>query len=132
MSKSNKKKSQQLGMPHGTANGRLRKMILFDLVKNCKEDTCFRCGEKIVRLHNFSIEHKEHWLDSDHPFELFFDLDNIAFSHIKCNFVSKRVWNKGMKTPHGTKNRYTRHGCRCNLCRSAHTVWKRKQRKKLS
>lgn len=80
---SSSKKSAFLGMPHGTANARLRKMILFRLIKKCGEDTCFRCGKAIGNLDDLSIEHKLPW--ENRSVDLFWDLDNIAFSHLKCN-----------------------------------------------
>lgn len=72
-----------MGMPHGTASHKLRKMILFSLVQRIGEDVCYRCGRKIENLEQFSIEHKKKWLGIDA--KLFWDLDNIAFSHLSCN-----------------------------------------------
>lgn len=86
----NRVKSEQLGMSHSTANGQLRKMIMFDLVKKAGLDDCFQCKEKINDIGNFSIEHKTPWLHSENPRELFFDLDNIAFSHHDCNTANAR------------------------------------------
>ena len=74
-----------LGMPIGTAVGRLRKMIMFNLVKQLGKDLCYRCGEQIKYIENFSIDHKKFWLGIDK--KLFWDLENIAFSHIECNTV---------------------------------------------
>ena len=88
--KYNRVKSEQLGMSLGKANARLRKKILFDLVKKCNLDFCYRCNEKIEKIEDLSIEHKIHWLHSENPKELFFDLGNIAFSHLKCNVLSNR------------------------------------------
>lgn len=88
MNNNNKIKSKLLGMPFGTASGRLRKAILFNLVQKLEEDICFRCGEKIENIDNFSIEHKEAWQKTDNPVESFFDLDNIAFSHLRCNIIA--------------------------------------------
>lgn len=88
-SKHNKLKSEFLGMPHGTATHKLRKMILFRLVKETKQDVCFRCKTKITSINELSIDHKEPWENSS--VELFWDLNNIAFSHLKCN----RPHNKG-------------------------------------
>jgi len=86
----NTKKSQQLGMPYGTANGRLRKQIMFQLVQQSGRDICFQCGEKIEHADNLSIEHKEPWLDSKDPISKFYDLENIAFSHTSCNYGAAR------------------------------------------
>lgn len=76
-------KQKQLGMPYGTATNRLRKIILFDFIKRCNEDWCFKCGVRILNLEDLSIEHKIPWLHNSS--ELFWDLSNIAFSHIWCN-----------------------------------------------
>lgn len=81
----NDKKNEQLGMNHATAAGQLRKLILFKLVQEAGKDICFHCGKRIDSVDNFSIEHKVPWLDSNKPKELFFNLDNIAFSHLGCN-----------------------------------------------
>ena len=48
--------------------------------------SCFHCKKKIESVSEFSIEHKKAWLDSDRPKEMFFDLNNISFSHKSCNF----------------------------------------------
>jgi hypothetical protein len=100
MTPSNKKKSKFLGMPYGTASGRLRKKILFNLVQETERDVCFRCGEKIKSADEISIEHKKPWLGIN--VDLFWDLDNIAFSHLRCNIPHRvrlpdRVPPKGME-----------------------------------
>jgi hypothetical protein len=77
------KRGEQLGMPYGTATQRLRKSIMFWLVQKTGMDICYRCGEIIDNIDEFSIEHKINWLNNDTS--LFWDLDNIAFSHMKCN-----------------------------------------------
>jgi hypothetical protein len=79
----NEKKSATLGMPHGTANGRLRKNILFHLLQKHNENVCIRCNKEISCVDELSIEHIKPWegISAD----LFWDLQNIAFSHIACN-----------------------------------------------
>jgi len=72
-----------LGMSHGAANNRLRKSLLFKYVKLAGEDVCFRCNKQINSLEEFSIEHKLPWENKEAS--LFWDLDNIAFSHLTCN-----------------------------------------------
>lgn len=89
---SRKEKDKQLGIPFGTANGRLRKSIMFALVQECGKDTCYRCGKKIELEKDFTIDHKEDWLHSDDPAGLFFDLGNISFSHRKCNYKHSRIF----------------------------------------
>ena len=89
--KASEKKSWQLGMAYGTACGKLRKLILFAFVSNdLLKSLCFRCGQKIESVDEFSIDHKEPWLDSDDPQTSFFNLKNIAFSHTKCNTSQAR------------------------------------------
>ncbi|HEX8140939.1 MAG TPA: hypothetical protein VF544_25460, partial [Pyrinomonadaceae bacterium] len=61
ISKSGARKSAFLGMPHGTANARLRKMILFDLLRRHGENICFNCAQKIETVGELSIEHKRPW-----------------------------------------------------------------------
>ena len=85
MKNSNKTKNELLGMPYGTASNRLRKTILFSLVKHCQLDICYRCGLAIENIDDLSIEHKVAWQSSENPIEAFFDLDNISFSHLNCN-----------------------------------------------
>jgi len=58
-------------------------MILFDLVKRLDEDICFKCSERIETIDELSIEHKQPW--EGVSVELFWALDNIAFSHLRCN-----------------------------------------------
>ena len=50
-----------------------------EIVQN--EDICFKCKSKIKIVEELSIEHKLPW--EGISIELFWDLDNIAFSHLK-------------------------------------------------
>lgn len=77
------RKSAFLGMPHGTANNRLRKIVLFHLLRKHGENVCFKCSEKIENIDDLSIEHKQPW--EGVSIELFWSMDNIAFSHLRCN-----------------------------------------------
>ncbi len=61
VSKSGARKSVFLGMPHGAAGNRLRKLILFDLLRRHGENVCFKCSEKIETAEELSIEHKQPW-----------------------------------------------------------------------
>ena len=124
---SNEKKNTQLGMPIGTAGNRLRKEIMFKLLTKLNENICYRCGKKIESAEELSIEHKEPWLDSPNPKELFFDLENIAFSHLSCNIHARRMnWGK-----HPSTFSYKK-GCRCAGCVKANRemVYKYRQKKK--
>ena len=127
MDTSNRNKNEFLGMPYGTANNQLRKMILFDLVKRCGLDTCYRCGKKIENIDDLSIEHKKAWLGVD--VKLFWDLNNIAFSHLNCNIGSGR---RKERSPiiHGTVSGYRYNGCRCEKCRETHNEYVRRWKKR--
>jgi hypothetical protein len=83
-----KKKSEQLGMPFGTASNRLKKNILFEFVKAAGSGSCHRCNLPIESVDDLTIEHKEAWLDRN--IMLFWDIDNIAFSHAGCNSRAAR------------------------------------------
>jgi len=85
MSKGNRIKAAALGMSHGTAANRLRKMVLFSLVCRLDLNFCYRCNKEIISVNDISLEHKESWLNAENPKETFFDLDNITFSHFSCN-----------------------------------------------
>lgn len=74
-----------LGMPLGTANARLKKSITFMLARISGLTRCYRCSADITSIDEFTIEHKKGWLRSGDPKRYFFDLDNIAFSHLICN-----------------------------------------------
>jgi hypothetical protein len=88
LSKSNEKKTLQLGMSVGTATHRLRKQIMMMLVAKCSLDLCYRCGNKICNPEDLSVEHKQPWLDVSPA--LFWNIDNIAFSHLSCNVSAAR------------------------------------------
>lgn len=126
MKYSSQKKADQLGMPHGTASNRLRKSIIFDLLKKSDKNFCFQCGTEIETEDELSIEHKIPYLDSTDPVDLFFSLDNIGFSHLSCNVAAARP----RKRKHGIPSTYDK-GCRCKLCTIANTECKRKQRNAL-
>jgi len=78
---SNTKKAEQLGMSPGKASGRLKKEIMFNLLSRLGENICFQCLKTIDSADDLSIEHKKPWLNSEDPCRLFYDPENIAFSH---------------------------------------------------
>lgn len=110
---SNKKK-EQLGINPSTASHRLVKDVLWKLIKQTNQDKCCKCGELMSR-ETYSIEHLIPWLDSENPIELYFDLDNISFSHLSCNAADARKTYAEC----GTYSRYSGHNCRCDLCKNA-------------
>ena len=75
--------AQQLGMSLGTASGRLRKMLLFRQLKKHNENVCSRCNQPIDTIDELSMEHIKPW--EGRSSDLFWDLDNVAFSHRRCN-----------------------------------------------
>lgn len=81
-------------MPQGTASNKLKKSLMFSMIVKLELDICFQCGRKINTCDEMSVEHKIPWLHSKDPKALFFSLDNIAFSHLKCNIGAARPVNK--------------------------------------
>jgi hypothetical protein len=69
------RRAEQLGMSHGAASSRLRKMILFEQLRKHGENICFKCSELIESPDFLSIEHKQPW--EGRSTELFWDLSNI-------------------------------------------------------
>ena len=120
----NEQKNAQLGMPYGTANSKLRKMVLFDLLKRHGENICCRCNEPIEQIEELSMDHIEPWLGSDTA--LFWDVNNIAFAHAVCN---NRAGRRAL-SPHGTTRSYEKNGCRCQECTKAHRLAMRRWRAK--
>lgn len=88
------KKSKQLGMSPGTASAKLKKALMFKLVCMLGLNVCYRCNNIIEDECAFSLDHIEDWLDSKDPVGLFFDLNNIAFSHLSCNVSAAKRANK--------------------------------------
>lgn len=78
-------KDKFLGISYGTACNKLKKQIMFSLLQRLGEDTCFKCEKTIDDVSELSVEHKVPWENRENGVELFWDLDNIAFSHLRCN-----------------------------------------------
>lgn len=96
MGNSNAAKAAALGMSYGMANARLRKAIMFAMAVRLGEDRCYRCGGRIDSIDDLSIEHKVPWQKAADPVGVFFDLTNVAFSHLSCNAGARsgdRVWS---------------------------------------
>lgn len=84
--------------------------------------------KKIENIDDFSIEHMEAWQQAKNPKEAFFDLDNISFSHLKCNIA---VGKKMEKQPpiHGLSTTYKSGKCKCPKCTEATKMYMREWRK---
>lgn len=87
-------REEQLGMSVGKARNILNKSIMFMLVQKSNMDTCFQCGHKIESVDELTVEHMTPWLHEENAIELYFDLDNIAFSHAFCNSSAARRGNR--------------------------------------
>lgn len=83
--KAEKQRSLLLGRSFGPAVYLLKKMLLFSFAKKLGLTTCFQCGREIDSIKGFSVEHKVPWMSAPDPYDAFFNLDNIAFSHMSCN-----------------------------------------------
>jgi hypothetical protein len=145
----NERIAQQLGMSHGAAAGKLRKQVLFHLLERLKENVCFKCNELILTPDDLSIEHKKPWEGRDAS--LFWDLENIAFSHCDCNrphihggglhrptFPPGMIWCSGHKQLLPESNFYkdssTWHGFRftCKECFDKDRIGTEGRRRKIS
>ena len=137
----NEKKNKQLGMHYSTAQHRLRKRILFMLVKRLKLDSCFQCKNLIVDIDDLSIDHKKPWLDAD--IRLFWDMGNIAFSHRSCNSSAarfhtkggrkkfeKRIGNRQEEDGHYPSRTWYDRGCRCEQCKAVKSLVRLKHERK--
>ena len=109
----NERAKEQLGINLSTAQAKLRKQILWELLKELNKTKCFVCGEEMTQ-EDVSIEHIKPWLDEHNAKELFFNWANITFSHLSCNIKRKKLTRK-----HGTVYMYDKYKCRCSLCSKA-------------
>ena len=87
--KSNLRRNKFLGMSYGTASNRLKKSIMLMLLRKLDENWCYRCGGEIKTERELSIDHKKSWFNVS--IELFWNLNNIAFSHLSCNSRNKPI-----------------------------------------
>lgn len=103
------KRREFMGMNPATARARLSASILFDFAGKLGLLDCWQCDEPIKTPAEFSIEHKKPYLWKD--LSLYWDLDNIAFSHLVCN--RKRTRNGAASH---SRARYMRKQCQCQIC----------------
>ena len=104
--------SKQLGMSAGSAAHQLTRILLFGYIQRNNENICYRCGSVIETFAEFSIEHKEPWRNVSS--ELFWDLNNVAFSHKVCNTRAARHVGKRIIGDAGTSW--------CSCCKRFHPV----------
>lgn len=125
-----------LGEKLGTAQNKLKKIVLFSLIQKCGLDSCYRCSQLIENVDQLSIEHKIAWQGSPDPHFYFYNLDNISFSHLRCNIAaSDKTWRlKREKCRNG--HLYSEYGKldkqgvrRCSECNRENTRRWREQNK---
>ena len=114
---SNEQKYQTLGMPYGTAAHKLRKKIIYALISGTllAVPYCYKCAGRIHSEEDMTIEHIKPWEGRENGATLFWDIENIAFSHRWCNRPHVAVLNPKPMV-HGSHNTYDRKGCRCDEC----------------
>ncbi len=134
------KDSALLGGSFHAASRKLKKLLLFRCLETLDMLVCFRCGVRITLAEELSVDHKIPWRSADDPVAVFFDLGNIAFSHLNCNSRAASKWHIGdtnrAKTHCPAGHEYTventrwsqnqRYCCECG--RKASREWKRRMR----
>lgn len=110
----NAKKNAILGMSAGKARNILVKRVLLSLAEALGRDICFRCRQPIGDASLLSLDHVVDWLEVGPS--AYFDVNNIAFSHLSCNCAAgngNRVRGKLAR-----ERRFdTDGGRRCDSCR---------------
>lgn len=76
---------EELGVKTGKAQGILFKSLLYSFVVETKRDRCIRCGKLIEKREDLSIDHIEPWIHSDNPKKKYYSVENVGYSHKKCN-----------------------------------------------
>lgn len=84
------KVNEILGMNYQTARSQLERKILWYMAKQLNKHNCFQCGFEIKDSDDMSIEHMKPWGGNEGKgikpdASLFWNMDNIAFSHKICN-----------------------------------------------
>jgi len=83
-------------------------LIFISYSKGCSKDL-----QTQEFYQDFTIDHKKSWYNNP---KLFWDLNNIAFSHLKCNSA---YTSNNKRAQHGSETKY-RSGCRCPKCVQKH------------
>lgn len=137
------RRSEALGMPFGTAKARLMKAILLKVLTDNGLNLCYRCQSPISSERELSIEHKVAWESKNA--DVFWDLDNIAFSHVLCNSLGsaaeqRKPCPEGFSWCHDCKqflqiekfSKYTRRLCGLQTkCRDCKTKREKVRRERL-
>jgi DNA-binding Lrp family transcriptional regulator len=141
----NIRKSKQLGINYSTACNRLRKLVLFSILKKYDLNICYRCNNEILSAKDLTFDHKVDWLNNST--DLFWDIDNVAFSHRKCNIPanSMKIIELAKSAPNDSKycpqcqqfkkfkefnsNKSTKSGL-ADYCRICINIYKREYKKR--
>ena len=91
MAEYTKQKKDQLGKSISAARAILLKQILWRYLDSAGDVLCFRCSER-MSSNDFTLDHVEPWWNSSS--DLFWDLDNVRFSHHRCNSKHHRPRGK--------------------------------------
>ena len=94
---------------------------MFSLAQKLELNYCYRCEERIENYKQLSVDHIEPWLYIST--DLFWDLDNIAFSHLSCN-SAKGV---AIRLKHPSSSSYSK-GCRCKACTKCKSMYEKYRR----
>jgi len=111
------RKTKILGESFSNAYYRLTKDLLFSQAIAAGH-TCYRCKEALTR-ETFSIEHKIDWLNHEEAAKMFFDVDNIAYSHLQCNTRAQAYKNRKGPVEDGKRTRANRNRHRARVYDSA-------------
>jgi hypothetical protein len=79
----------RFGVSVSTARTQLINRLMFDMIVQLNKNTCFRCHNAMT-VKDFSIEHVIPWAWEENAHELFMDVNNITFSHRRCNSAHGR------------------------------------------
>lgn len=74
----------------GTATYKLYRLVIWSLLQELGRAICYRCNGPLIEG-EFHLDHKQPWRYTEDPIGLFFDLNNVAFSHPKCNLTARKV-----------------------------------------
>lgn len=106
---------EQYGINVSVARSRLIKLLLFDFVVKSGKNQCYRCNKEMTVV-DFSIEHMKPWAREPNAYELFMDINNISYSHTKCNVGHTRSFKRPKRVT------WNETEAKCSKCK----IWKSK------
>lgn len=75
----------KLDKSYGAAGTELRKRVIYHLAGKLGMLNCFRCKDEILDVADLSLDHKVPWRKAEDRVATFYDVENVAFSHLRCN-----------------------------------------------